>query len=156
MHVKLISGFVVTHMTCGVFGLAGANAVYNLLNGNRNPETWYLPYKIVLPFDRTTYSGHVFTLICHMMAGYTYIFTMSAVVTYFVSCCFYIEGCFMHFKDKMRVINEKIKQIKTKSDYDHIQNLYRDAISFHVKIVEYVFYKCYCFMGDFIDCFVLL
>lgn len=136
IYVKRISGFVVCHMSCGVFGLAIVNAIFNLIHGNHHPETWYLPYRIVLPFDITTFPGYICILLTQMLTGYTYIFTMSAVVTYFMACCIFIEACVEHFKEKIQVLNDKIINIKSKVDFEMAHQLYIDAVTFHVKIIE--------------------
>lgn len=123
-------------MTCGVFGLAIVHAIFNLIHGNNHPETWYLPYHLVLPFDITTFPGYICILLSQILGGYTYIFTMSAVVTYFMDCCIFIEACVEHFKEKIQVFNDKIIHIKSKMDFEIAHQLYIDAVTFHVKIIE--------------------
>lgn len=110
--------------------MAIINAVFNIFVGNRHPETWYLPYMISLPFDRSTYMGYFLSLLAQMMAGYTYILTMTAVTTFFLACCFYIEACVQHLKFKienMDIIDEN-KQ--------NAFNQLRDIVQFHVAIIE--------------------
>lgn len=68
-YVKTISTICLTHLKIGVFGMAIFHALYSLLNGNRDSETWYLPYMISLPFNRSTYTGYCLSLLSQMMAG---------------------------------------------------------------------------------------
>lgn len=113
------------------------DAIYHITNFERedqHPELWYLPYKIVSPFDRTTYFGFVGTLWICMCAGYGYISTMSCVCTYFVSNCFFVEACLKHFKQKILAIQEEIEH-GTFVDQS-IHEKFKDAISFHNKTIE--------------------
>lgn len=129
-YVKTISVIFLTHISTGVFGMAIMNALYNICVGNHHPETWYLPYMISLPFDRSTYMGYLLSLLAQMMAGYTYILTMSAVTTYFLACCFYIEACIQHLQYKIENLDIILENERNKIDQ------LRDIVQFHVVIIE--------------------
>lgn len=126
--VKTISKIFLTHLSCGVFGLAIMNAIYNLCIGNYHPETWYLPYMISLPFDRATYLGHFLSLFAQMLAGYTYILTMCAVSTFFVAGCFYVEACLKHFEEKIKKINESMKSKNLTDELGRIVEIHTRTI----------------------------
>lgn len=129
-YVKTISMIFLTHISTGVFGMAIMNAVYNIYIGNSHPQTWYLPYMISLPFDRSTYTGYLLSLLAQMMAGYTYILTMTAVTTYFLACCFYIEACIQHLQYKIGNLDSIAE-----NERDDIDRL-RDIIKFQIEIIQ--------------------
>lgn len=129
-YVKTISIIFLTHISTGVFGMAIMNAVYNICVGNHHPETWYLPYMISLPFDRTTYTGYLLSLLAQMMAGYTYILTMTAVTTYFLACCFYIEACIQHLQYKIASLD------RISGNQQNTVELLREIVKFQVEIME--------------------
>lgn len=150
--VKTISKIFLTHLSCGVFGLAIMNGFYNLCIGNYHPETWYLPYMISLPFDRRTYSGYLLSLLAQMLAGYTYILTMCAVSTFFVAGCFYIEACLKHFQDKVRDIDVLVISKAQNVRYD-----LGEIVHFHTQLIEWVFCEVQVQSAEsaeslFIDC----
>lgn len=109
--------------------MAIMNAIYNIFMGNSHPETWYLPYMISLPFDRSTYIGYVLTLLAQMMAGYTYIIIMTAITTYFLSCCFYIEACIRHLQNKIENYDRVFE------NEENISNLLGDVVEFQITII---------------------
>lgn len=88
---------------------------------------------ITLPFNHSTYTGYSSSLLSQMMPGYSHILTMSAVFSYFIACCFYIEAEFKIFKYRINDIDERIK------NGDKLAEVFlRETIAFHNEVLKYV------------------
>lgn len=119
------------------------NGFYNVyVEKNYNPSTWYLPLRVSLPFDESSFVGHLVAIIIQPIIGLMFLAVMCALVTYFVGCNFYIEAVLMQLKDKILDIDDHIKQNAKKNNKPFherkVNRMYENAISFHIKIYEYV------------------
>lgn len=106
-------------------------AIYNVLIGNDEPETYNLPYTISLPFERTTYIGYAAAFILNMSITVLYAINMVAVMGFFYSACWYIEACTICFHEKISTIDQTLISNK-------MENEFRKAVEFHIKIIECV------------------
>lgn len=123
--------------------LALEDAFYNMYIGNFECTTWFMPMTLYFPIDNTKVYGYFLILLFEMYAGYTYEFTMTAVVTYFVSCCFYIEACCQHLQvmfDELDVIAEKDN---SRTKYDEMNDRIKKAIKLHIKTMRFVHLKAH-------------
>lgn len=130
--VLFVSGIVF------LFSIPIVLSSYSMWKGNYEPSTWYLTFKMVVPFDTSTIFGwHIFWLV-QMYAGYCWMFTISAISTYFISCCFYVEACCEQLKmmldafDKYfgkRNKNERLKKLELKKRIG-------DVIAFHIDAIK--------------------
>lgn len=135
--VKRITVFFSCHLTLGAFLTAVLDAFYKFfIVHNTHPETWYVPYAMVVPFDRSTYLGYLGLFGICVIAGFTYIWTLSATCTYFVNCCFYIEACMNHFKDYISDINQRIQNGTYKPNENNAKEDFKNAIMLHIKALE--------------------
>lgn len=139
MYTKRLSYFVFINISCSAFGMAAVNACYNMYIGNWDPTTYFLPYKLLIPFvNYHTISGFFIQWLVQIYCGYTYILTISAVVMYFLSCCYYIDACCLDFERVFIEIDEKVKN-NIKSNVrlsNEIRIKIRDSIVFHIKIMQ--------------------
>lgn len=112
-------------------------AIYNYLGGNHSPETYETPYKISLPFDRSTYIGFIMTLFTNMAVTILLSLITLAVIGFFGAACYYIEGGILHFQNEISKINGMIQITKcnSKKSEEDLSN----AIEFHIKLIEYKF-----------------
>lgn len=109
-------------------------AIYNYLSGNHNPETYDTVYRVVLPFNRTTYTGFAMALFTNLTMSILYAITTLAIVGFFGTACYYTEGCISHFQNTMKIIDDAIKTTKFNSKKSKEQM--HNAISFHIKLLE--------------------
>lgn len=73
-----------------------------------------------------------------MHGGYAYMLTISATVTYFVACCYYIRGCCAAFKQMLEETDQLLVGVGGKSaDKKEMEINIKQAIAFHIKIMEY-------------------
>lgn len=72
-------------------------AVYNMMIDNYDTSTWILPFEVYLPFDATHPSGWFLKwfLVFHTCVVYISCFTV--ILSYFISCCFYIDALCENF-----------------------------------------------------------
>lgn len=140
-YVVRVSVFFISQPLLGVNALAWFHAIYNMIMGNFHPETYFIPYHMDLPFDVTKYPGYICSMFVRGAGAINYTIIMAAIVAFHIHCCLYIEAFCEQFKLKVKFIDEKVSKAKTKADYDFIRTLFRDAIDFHEKIIEYVFDK---------------
>lgn len=119
--------------------MAAVNACYNMYIGNWDPTTYFLPYKLLIPFvNYHSIPGFFIQWLVQIYCGYTYILTISAVVMYFLSCCYYIDACCEDFARVFTEIDEKVKKnVKTNVNIsEEIRIQIRDSIMFHIKIMQ--------------------
>lgn len=135
-YVIRISIFFVSQTAIGVHIFAWLYAIFNIFEGNLHPETYFIPYHADLPFDISTYPGYIGSTFVRAAAGINDSIILVAIIGFHISCCLYIEAFCEHFKIKAKFIDEKFKEAKTKADFEFIQNLFQDAIDFHMKIIE--------------------
>lgn len=126
------------------------NVLYNaILLKNYDTSTWYLTLRVSLPFDESTFIGYVLTAITQIIIGLMYLIVMCVIVTYFVGCSFFIEAMLMNLKDKIRSIDDRIKEMKQTNEMI-MNEMYRESILFHIEIYRYrstfsnVFYNQIC------------
>lgn len=136
---KWISLYVVVNCTLCAFLMAIVHSIVCMWRGNYQTSTWFLPYKMSVPFDTSTVFGWYIFWLVQIYAGYTYLFTISAVITYFVSCCFHIVACCEQFLYMFNALDSQFVE-DVEMNYQNVLKVKKqlnDAIVFHIKIMEY-------------------
>lgn len=135
-YMRNLSIFMYVDYAVSSFILSISNGLYNtMVMENYDPSTWYLPLRVSLPFDQSTYIGYVLALLTQIIIGLMYLVTMCTVVCYFVSCCYYIEAFLLHLKSDIMSIDSRIKEMNVINQKE-MNRMYRDVVLFHIKIFE--------------------
>lgn len=70
--------------------------------------------------------------------GHLYILTMCGMVSYFISTNIFIGATINNLKEDIQDIDERVKSMKQK-DAKVLNAMFSHAVTFHIKIFEYVF-----------------
>lgn len=117
-------------------------SIYCIYSGNLNVSTWYFPFAMELPFDKTTVFGWYMQPLNYAIGSGTSILTISTVVPYFVSGCLYINACCKHFQSVFDKFEEIIcteydeTRDKTAALNRRFSEQMSAAISLHAKIMK--------------------
>lgn len=114
-------------------------AFWNMIRGNWEASTYFLPLKSSIPFvDPNTINGFFFQLLMQIYGGFFYCTCVCTLTLYFVSCCLFIDACCQEFKQQFDVISEMISSENFPKNVMEIEDLLKAAITLHIKIMEYV------------------
>lgn len=127
-----LSSFIVGSCTMTLYLLSLIHSWVSMWNGNYETSTWFVPYKLVVPFDTSSIFGWYMLWLIQIYAGYTYVLSISAVISYFVSCCFYIEACCEHLFLVLKALNtDLLNDVNGKNRLHHV-------IIFHIEVMKLV------------------
>lgn len=111
--------------------------------GNYNTSSWYLLLNVILPFDKRQPIGWFMSWIMQVAMTLAYALCMTAITSYFMSCCFYIEAMSNHFDFIMNAIKTDVEQNQTEKipmeirrNHLKITNNLCKAIQFHTEVLE--------------------
>lgn len=111
-------------------------SVYQICIGNLVTSTWPALYDLSVPFDSSTIWGWYLLWLVTLAVNASYILCLTSVVTYFVSCCFYLGAMCDHFNFTMRSTEALVKQNQQeKSRQMYITN-YRKIVDQVQKSIE--------------------
>lgn len=99
---------------------------FYMLRGNFDTTTWFIPFKIYILLDISTFFGWYMYNIVVTVTAAAYVFILAVILFYLVGCCMYIQTCCQHFQI---IFDDADGTIKAK---DKIKT----AHSFHIKIME--------------------
>lgn len=119
--------------TIGTLLVSLGMSLWNLYIKNYNSENWFIPYRIILPIDKSTVSGWYCEFVLQAYSGYGFVMTITSTVTFFGGCSFYIEACLNQFKHMFMEID------KNASKGESEENIKKDVfqtIIFHNKIMN--------------------
>lgn len=146
LYTKALLFSLFSYINTGVYGMSALNACYNMYyKDNWDPNTYFFPYYFVIPYiRRDNLPGFFAQLILGMYGGYSYVVSMTSNVTFFLSCCFYIEASCQEFRRAFTEIDDAVKNNAklSASMRAEIRAKIRDCILFHIKIMQWV-----CFGG---------
>lgn len=116
------------------------HSVINMWHGNFDTSTWFLLTKWALPFDTSNIFVWYGLLVSEAFMATTFIFIFTSIITYFMSCSFYIDACGQHFRFSYRQLEEKIDENprKTYENTSQIKRKLGNAVCLHVKIIKLV------------------
>lgn len=147
--ILLHAGYMVSSIILTI-----SNSLYNvMLKGDYDPSNWYTPLRIDLPFDQSSYLGYLLRVLINITIGLMWLMIMCTAVSFFISCCFYIEAILMHLKDKLQAIDNRFKEMNGKINENELNQMYDDAVLFHIEIFEYdsiYFFNCEYFFKNLI------
>lgn len=130
--------FVVFQQTS--FCLAFFYSIYCICVGNFDTSTYYLPLRIAAPFNIDSLLGWYLFWVLQCITGISYMFSMVAVLLYFVFCCFYLQALCDHFDHLIESIDDQFRknQNKPKGDYASkcARKLLSNTINHHNAIYE--------------------
>lgn len=153
-YTKRIVGFFVSFMCAGIIGSTALNAFSNIyVLNNPNPETFYLPFDMKIPYiQRNNFIGFMIMLMFQMLGGLSYNLAMTTSVTFFLTCSLYIRGCCKHFQMLVNDLEKVGIKIRTKHDVATFQRHLNELIGFHVKILRFDLMKfrflCFAFLWN--------
>lgn len=130
---KFVSLFLLSCMVT-LFLLSLIHSWISMGNGNYKTSTWFSPYKFHSPFDTSTVFGWYMLWLIQVYAGYTYNLSISVIIMYFVSCCFYIEACCKHFITLYNEFDSYLTKDERKSIAAKRQ--LHEAILFHIEVIK--------------------
>lgn len=129
-HTSLLNMILVYALICIAFGY------YDTSN-------WHLPFYMEFPFDQTSILGWFVTWIVQFCSTLFYAWSMTAITSYFVSCCNYIIAMVEHFGLLINslTINVKRKQMEEKPQKVakirlQITDQLCSIVKMHIKIYE--------------------
>lgn len=105
---------------------------------NFDSATWFLALPKTHPYDETTYIGYALHVITQSYTGFFYILTMTGMVSYFISTNIFVGAAIDNLKDDIKTIDEQVKTM-ARPDHKILNAMFRHAVTFHIKIYEYVF-----------------
>lgn len=168
---KWFTMFIVISFTVGTILLSFGMSLWNVYEGNYDSATWFLPYQIKLPIDKSTMSGWYFELLLQAYTGYAFVLTITSTVTFFGSCSFYIEAGLNQFKHMFMGIDNSVaneeddkiaeKQIfeaivfhnKVLSVFETVAEIYSAAIFFHL-ICNVLFFAAAIYQTEMVFAFL--
>lgn len=116
-----------------------SNTLFNTLFANNfDSATWFLALPKSYPYDETTYIGYALHVITQSYMGHLYILTMCGMVSYFISTNIFMGAAIDNLKDDIKSIDEHVKTM-ARPDHKVLNAMFRHAVTFHIKIYEYVF-----------------
>lgn len=128
---KWFTLFMMMFFTFGTILLSIGMSMWNLHKKNYDTSTWFLPYFIILPIDKSTIFGWYCELFLQMYSGYAFVLTITSTVTFFGGCSFYIEACQRQLKHMFMELDERIQNAES---FQTIEKCLFDAITFHNRI----------------------
>lgn len=114
-------------------------ACFSMNNGNWDPTTYFLPYKMLIPFvDYNSIGGYFAQVFIQIYAGTVHAVTMITVISYFVCHCLFIDACCQEFRWRFDNFNELTTSEGCGKKFMEIRDCLRRAVALHIKIMEYV------------------
>lgn len=107
--------------------------------GNFDTSTWFFFLQVKVPLvDSSNIFVWYSMVILEILLVCTSSFLYGTIITYYMSCCYYIEACCEHFRLICQKIDEKIDEDPDKmiENIKNIEEKLGDAVSFHVSINE--------------------
>lgn len=111
-----------------------------MLDGNLDTNTWFFATKLSVPFSTSSVFGWYMLVTWQTFSATTFLFVLTAIITYLLSCCFYVQALRDHFKSTFDKIDTKIVADATAStDEVNTETLValEKVVSFHVKSMEW-------------------
>lgn len=157
-------------MVCFTFGticVSAGMSFWNVYQGRFDYSTWFLPYHIILPIDKSTMFEWYCEFFLQTLSGYEFVMTITTTVTFFGSCSYYIEACFQQFKHMFVTLDIKVRQEEKlgaiKKDlfeaiifhnkmfdiFDTVADIYSTAIFFHL-ISNVLFFSAAVFQTEMV------
>lgn len=113
-YTKLLT-LVMIHLGNVVYGLFLINSFYCIYRGNLDTSTWMVPFNIDVPFDTSSVFGWYMFYIVQGFVAYTYSLNQPAIITFFMSCCLYIEALCEHFRNAISAT--EIDSLRAKQNF---------------------------------------
>lgn len=116
------------------------NACYNMyIVDNWDPTTYFVPHDLYVPFNLAgTISGYFMQLMFGVIDAYTYAFIMTATISFFVNCTYYLTACCHDFQQLIENIDEEAKSQSSPSQLIDLKRQFTNAVRLHMKTMEYV------------------
>lgn len=113
--------------------------------GRYDTTSWFLPFFMSLPFDRTKVSGWFMTWIIQFSDAFAYILALTSITSYFVSCCYYINAMRDHLNILINSITTDVERLqmenhprKTEKIRQQIYPTLCNVVIFQNRIYKYV------------------
>lgn len=118
-------------------------SIYDMFNGNFDTSTWNLPMKLVVPFNTQSIFGWYSLWFIETNIGIVYSLCVTSITSYFVSCCFYINGICDHFNLLVKSTLNDLKQIQTEKNprkkqkaSQQLMDKFSQAVEIHAEATE--------------------
>lgn len=125
--------FMMLFFTVGTIMVTGVMSIWCIYQGNLDYSTWFLPYNIILPIDKSTPLGWYSEFLIQTFTGYGFVLTITTTVTLFGGCSYYIQSCLEQLK---HMFNELDRKNRDKANTETIETCLFDIIIFHNKVFE--------------------
>lgn len=119
--------------TLGTILVTLAMALWNMYKGNYDTSNWFLPYRIILPFDRSSMFAWYCEFFLQAYSGYAFVLTITSTVTFFGGCSYYIDACLRQFKHMFNEIDENVKNGESG---EMIEKKVFETVVFHNNILD--------------------
>lgn len=110
-----------------------------MARGNFNPDTWYFPVSISVPFDSSTILGWYLKFSVYVYGSSAYFVGITSIVTFLMGCFFYINAFVEHMQsifDRVDAELEKVNSAGNKREEIEINSQMSGAVAFHMEIME--------------------
>lgn len=130
---KWFTMFMMLFFTFGTILVALAMSLWNIYKGNYDTLNWFLPYRLILPIDRSTLFGWYWEFFLQAYSGYAFVLTITSTVTFFGGCSYYVGACLGQFK---YMFNEIDKNAENKESDESIEKKVFETVVFHNKVLD--------------------
>lgn len=130
---KWFTLFMMLFFTFGTIMVSCGMSIWCMYQGNLDTSTWFMPYNIILPIDKSTPFGWYCEFLLQSFTGYIFVLIITSTVTFFGGCCYYVQTCLKQFK---HMFDEVDKKIQAEDGFEAIEKDLFDIIIFHNKVLE--------------------
>lgn len=109
-----------------------------MVRGNFDPNTWYFPVSITVPFDESTIFGWYMKFFMYEYGSLMYFLGITSIVTFLMGCCFYIEAFTKDMQMRFDTIDAELEKVKSgkKINEKRINSQMAEVVAFHMEIVK--------------------
>lgn len=142
--MQKMGGFLVFHHT--PFLIALLYPLYCVCIGNFDTSTYYLPFRIAIPFSiASVFKWYLYYVFIQLATANAYIFCVIPAISYFVCCGFYLDTLCDHFDYLIGLVEAEFDQSTSQDPDDHATAHNRalnarkrlsDTVDHHNKIYE--------------------
>lgn len=120
-------------------------AIYGILVGKYDVESWQLPFILALPFDTTVFWGWCLEWLMQFNMAVGYSLSTVSTSSYFISGCLYVIAICDHFELLINSVSHEVDRLREKNNLQQQQSISRNiherfvkAVVIHVKALEWV------------------
>lgn len=107
--------------------------------GRFNTSSWPHLFNFAVPFDARSVLGWYLLWFIQFNVDFLHVFCMVFISSYFICCCYYVEGICEHFNFVMQSIKRAVDENdveKTAEKCQKIRQKITEAVKIHVEIFQ--------------------